>query len=218
MAAVTIIGGHGKIALRLATLLSGSGHEVTSWIRRPEQGPDIEAAGATPAVRDVESMSTQEMAEALTGAEVVVWSAGAGGGSPERTLSVDRDAAIRSIDAASDAGDPLYVMVSYFGASVDHGVPQDNPFHTYAEAKAAADAHLRASSLRWVALGPSALTDDAGTGLIEVGGGGGGGGTSVSRDDVAAVAAHVIAHPDLAGSTIEFNSGDTPVAQALSRG
>ena len=215
MAAVTIIGGHGQIALRLATLLSGSGHEVTSWIRKAEQGPDIEAVGATPAVHDVESMSTQEMTEALAGAEVVVWSAGAGGGSPERTLSVDRDAAIRSIDAAANVGDPLYVMVSYFGANVDHGVPQDNPFHTYAEAKAAADSHLRASSLRWVVLGPSALTDDAGTGRIEVGEGGSG--ESVSRDDVAAVAAHVVAHPDLAGSTIEFNSGDTPVAQALSR-
>lgn len=215
MTAVTIIGGHGKVALRLAKVLTASGHDVTSWIRRADQGADIEAVGATPAVLDVESMSVGEMASALAGAEVVVWSAGAGGGSAERTLAVDRDAAIRSVDAAAQAGAPLYVMVSYFGAGVDHGVPQDDPFHTYAEAKAAADAHLRASSVRWVVLGPSALTDDAGTGRIEVGEGVTG--ASVSRDDVAAVAAHVVDHPELAGSTIEFNSGDTPVAEALSR-
>jgi uncharacterized protein YbjT (DUF2867 family) len=214
MTSVTIIGGHGKIALRLAKILTRSGHDVTSWIRSADQVADIEAVGATPAILDVESMSVAEMASALSGAQAVVWSAGAGGGSPERTLAVDRDAAIRSVDAASQSGDPLYVMVSYFGASTDHGVPQDNPFHTYAVAKAAADAHLRASSLRWVVLGPGGLTDEAGTGRIEVGGGVSGG--SVSRDDVAAVAAHVLEHPELAGSTIEFNNGDTPIAKALS--
>ncbi len=215
MTAVTIIGGHGKIALRLARILTGAGHDVTSWIRSADQSADIEAVGATPAVLDVESMSVAEMASAIAGAQAVVWSAGAGGGSPERTLAVDRDAAIRSVDAAAKSGDPFYVMVSYFGAGTDHGIPEDDPFHTYAEAKAAADAHLRASSLRWVVLGPSALTDDAGTGRIEVGDGASA--RSVSRDDVAAVAAHVLDHPELAGSTIEFNSGDTPVAQALSR-
>lgn len=215
MAAVTIIGGHGKIALRLARILSDSGHDVTSWIRKAEQGADIEGAGATPAVLDVESMSVADMASALAGTDAVVWSAGAGGGSPERTLAVDRDAAIRSIDAASQAGDPLYVMVSYFGARPDHGVPQDNPFHTYAEAKAAADEHLRASDLRWVVLGPSALTDDEGAGRIETGAGVESG--TVSRDDVAAVAAHVLDHPELVASTIEFNTGDTPIAEALSR-
>ena len=214
MTSITIIGGHGKIGLRLARILADSGHDVTSWIRSADQSADIEAVGATPAVLDVESMSVAEMASALAGAEAVVWSAGAGGGSPERTLAVDRDAAIRSVDAAKQSGDPLYVMVSYFGASTDHGVPQDNPFHTYAEAKAAADAHLRASGVRWVILGPGALTDDAGTGRIEVGDDVNGG--SVSRDDVAAVAAHVLDRPELAGSTIQFNNGDTPIAQALS--
>ena len=58
---------------------------MTSWIRDPEQGPDVEEAGASPAVLDVESMSAEEMAEAFAGADVIVWSAGAGGGSPERT-------------------------------------------------------------------------------------------------------------------------------------
>ena len=62
-------------------------------------------------------------------------------------------------------------MVSYFGAGPDHGVPQDNPFFTYAQAKTDADAHLRETSLDWTILGPSTLTDDAGTGAIETGDG-----------------------------------------------
>jgi uncharacterized protein YbjT (DUF2867 family) len=164
-------------------------------------------------VHDAELMSTQEMAQALAGAEVVLWSAGAGGGSPERTRAVDHEAAVRSMDAAATLGDPLYVMVSYFGSKPDHGVPQDNPFFTYAEAKAAADQHLRSSDLRWVVLGPSTLRDDPGTGLIEVGDELESG--EVTRDDVAAVIAHVVERPELAGRTIRFNNGATPVADAL---
>ncbi|GAA4120164.1 SDR family oxidoreductase [Knoellia locipacati] len=212
MAAVTIIGGHGKVALRASRLLSDAGHEVTSWVRNPDHAPDVEATGATAAVHDAEHMTSDEMAEALAGADVVVWSAGAGGGSAERTRAVDHEAAVRSMEAAATIGDPLYVMVSYFGAKPDHGVPQDNAFFAYAEAKAAADEHLRGSDLRWVVLGPSTLSDSAGTGRIEVDVADSG---EVTRDDVAAVIAHVVDHPDLAGRTIRFNNGDTPVAEAL---
>ncbi len=213
MACVTIIGGHGKIALRLARQLSDKRHDVTSWIRDPEQGPDVEEAGATPAVVDVEHLSVEQMAEALAGADVVVWSAGAGGGSPERTLAVDRDAAIRSMDAAIAAEVPRYVMVSYFGAGPDHGVPQDNSFFAYAQAKSDADAYLRDTSLDWTILGPSALTDDPGTGRIEIGDGLKA--THVTRDDVATVAAYVVAHAVFARTTVLFNNGGTPIKQAL---
>ena len=212
MAAVTIIGGHGKVALRASRLLADAGHDVTSWVRNPDHVADVEATGATAAVHDAEHMSTEEMAQALAGADVVVWSAGAGGGSPERTRAVDHEAAVRSMDAAANLGDPLYVMVSYFGAGPDHGVPQDNPFFAYAEAKAAADEHLRGSDLRWVVLGPSTLTDEPGTGQVDVDADESG---EVTRDDVAAVIAHVVEHPELAGRTIRFNNGDTPVAEAL---
>lgn len=213
MAAITIIGGHGKIALRLARQLSDAGHAVTSWIRDPEQGLDVEAVGAQPAVLDVEVLSVEQMAEVLAGADVVVWSAGAGGGSPERTVAVDREAARRSMDAAVVAGVPRYIMVSYFGAGPDHGVPQENSFFTYAQAKSDADAHLRGTSLAWTILAPSTLTDEPGTGAIELGPGVTAG--HVTRDDVASVAAHVIDHRGFAGRTLAFNNGATPIAQAL---
>jgi hypothetical protein len=37
----------------------------------------------------------------------------------------------------------------------------------------------------------------------------------VSRDDVAAVAAYVIDHPSTTRRTIDFNNGDTPIADAI---
>jgi uncharacterized protein YbjT (DUF2867 family) len=210
---VAVIGGHGKVALHLAGLLAEQGHEVTSIIRNPDHEGDVAATGAEPLVVDVEHVGEEELAQHLSGHDAVVWSAGAGGGDPERTYAVDRDAAIRSMNAAEAAGVPRYVMVSYFGARPDHGVPTDSSFFAYAEAKAAADEHLRSSRLHWTILGPSSLTTEPGTGSIEVGDDLEG--REVPREDVAAVAAAVLADPSTIRRTIEFNSGDVLIAEAI---
>ncbi|MCK0517585.1 SDR family oxidoreductase [Williamsia sp. DF01-3] len=215
MSRIAIIGGHGKIALKLAKILTGQGHQVSSLIRNPDQSDDITQTGATPVIADVENLSTDEIAEAIKGHDAVVFSAGAGGGSPERTYAVDRDAAIRSIDAAQQAGITRYVQVSYFGAGPDHGVPEDNSFHAYAEAKAAADEHLRKTTLLWTIVGPSALTDEPGTGRIATKERGAEAGTSVSRDDVAEVLAAVLETQSSVGTTVEFTRGQTPIADAV---
>jgi len=215
MTKIAIIGGHGKVALKLSGNLTKDGAEVTSVIRNPEHRDDVAATGATPLVLDVENSTTAEIAAALDGHDAVVWSAGAGGGSPERTYAVDRDAAIRSMDAADQAGVRRYVMVSYLGAGPDHGVPEDNSFHAYAEAKAAADAHLRQSGLDWTILGPGSLTDGEGNGLIEANPADTSDGTDTARANVALVAAAVLAEPKTAGHTIEFRDGSTPVADAV---
>ncbi|MEV8220796.1 SDR family oxidoreductase [Microbacterium sp. NPDC077391] len=212
MARIVIFGGHGKVALLLAPLLSARGDEVTAVIRNPDHVDDVRAAGAHPVVFDVEHEDQAAIAALLAGHDAVVWSAGAGGGDPARTRAVDRDAAVRSMDAAADAGVRRYVMVSYFGASRDHGIPTDNPFHAYAEAKAAADEHLRSSQLEWTVLGPSALTLDEGTGRIDTASSESG---QVSRANVAQVIAQVLVDDSTAGRTIRFNDGETPIAAAL---
>ena len=50
---VTIVGGHGKIALLLAPMLVEAGHEVTSVVRNPDHVADDEATGATARVSSV---------------------------------------------------------------------------------------------------------------------------------------------------------------------
>ena len=213
MARVAIIGGHGKVALQLAKDLAANGHQVSSLFRNPDHVSEVAATGAEPVVADVEKLDTPELAELLRGHDAVVFSAGAGGGSPERTYAVDRDAAISSMEAAGQAGVQRYVMVSYMGAGKDHGVDPENGFYAYAEAKAAADEHLRRSGLDWTILGPSALTDAPGTGRISTGPGQDG---SVSRADVAAVAAEVLEQPGTVGQFIEFINGPTPIREAVS--
>jgi uncharacterized protein YbjT (DUF2867 family) len=211
MARVVVIGGHGKIALELARVLTERGDEVDSVFRNPDQSADVAATGARPVVADIEELDTDALADLVAGHDAAVFSAGAGGGNPERTYAVDRDAAIRVIDAAGQAGVPRFVMVSYFGAGPDHGVPPDDPFFAYAEAKAAADAYLRASELAWTVLGPGRLTLDAPTGKIVLAQGEG----EVSRADVALVVAAALADDSTIRRTIEFNNGDIPIAAAL---
>ncbi|AGP62718.1 hypothetical protein OEM_11830 [Mycobacterium intracellulare subsp. yongonense 05-1390] len=213
MARIALIGGHGKVALQLAQILTERGDDVSSVFRNPDHAGDVAATGAKPVTADIERLDTDALAGLLAGHDAVVFSAGAGGGNPARTYAVDRDAAIRVIDAAAQAGVTRFVMVSYFGAGPGHGVPQDDPFFAYAEAKAAADAHLRASDLDWTVLGPGRLTLEPATGRIALDKGKG----SVSRADVAQVAAAALADDSTIGRTIEFNNGDVPIAQALAR-
>lgn len=216
MSRITVIGGHGKVALRLIPRLVAGGHEVTAWVRNRDHEAEVAGLGATVEVADAELLDVPAMTALLHGQDAVVWSAGAGGGNPHRTFAVDRDAAIRSMQAAMHAQARRFVMVSYFGAGPEHGVPEGDSFRAYADAKAAADTHLHGTDLDWTIVGPSGLTDEPGTGRITVGDPRGS--RTVSRDDVAAVIAAVIADESTIGRTIEFNTGETPIAEAIHLG
>lgn len=214
---VTIIGGHGKVALLTAELLSARGDTVSSIIRNPDQIPEIETAGASALVLNVESAGTDELAAAFTGSDAIVWSAGAGGGDPRRTYAVDRDAAIRSMDAAQQAGVKRFVMVSFATADPKFLVPEDNSFFPYMDAKIAADAYLRASALDYTILGPGVLTLEAPSGLInpkpvlhsttpD---------TLTSRGNVALSIVASLDEPESIGRTINYYDGQTPIIDAM---
>ncbi|MBE8526606.1 SDR family oxidoreductase [Amycolatopsis sp. H6(2020)] len=215
MSTIGIIGGHGKVALLAAPLLVEQGHRVRSVIRKQEQIADVEQTGAEAVVRDVMDLSTDQIAALFRdqALDAVVWSAGVGGGDPERTWKVDRDAAIRTMDAAVQAGVSRYVMVSYLGSSLEHEVPKEDDFYAYAQSKAEADEHLRGTSLDYTILGPGMLTLEEPTGKIDV--------TTdpqdadTSRANVVRVIAAVLADDSTIGKAIPFTDGDTAIAEAV---
>lgn len=221
---VVILGGHGKIALLAAPKLKDAGFSVDSVIRNPDQSADIEAAGANPVVLDIETADTKALADVFTGAKAVVFSAGAGGGSPERTKAVDLEAAKRAVDASAEAGVDRFVMVSYSSAGVDlERVDPDNSFYPYVEAKHGADEHLRASSLDYTILGPGGLTLEPSQGSVlladysgDVDGTTPDSDTRVtSRELVADVMTYVIANDAAKRKTVNFYDGTTPIADAV---
>lgn len=211
MSNVILFGGHGKVALLATRILTDRGHSVTSVIRKADQADEIRAHGGEPHVADIQQQTLTDFAELIHGHDAVVWSAGAGGGSADRTWAIDRDAAILSVQGAAKAGVDRYVMVSWSGSVLDHGVPQDNDFFAYAQSKMIADAVLRDSGLRWTVVAPSTLTDDEPTGSVDWDGSS----TEVPRGDVAHVVADALESDATVGKTIRFNTGSTPIADFL---
>lgn len=209
---VVIAGGHGRIALRLARLLSERGDQPVGLIRNPEHADDVRDAGAEPVVVDLELADVDELARALADADAVVFAAGAGPGSgAARKETMDYGGAVKLIGAAQEAGVRRYVIVSSMGA--DARTPGDDVFDVYQRAKGRADDALRASGLEWTVVRPGGLTDDPGTGRVTLGATVPRG--QVTRDDVAAVLLAVLDSPHTIGRTLELVGGDTPVPDAI---
>ena len=203
---VVVAGGHGQIGLRLLRLLARGGHSARGLVRNPDHVPDIAEVGAEAVVCDMEAL--EDLSGCCTGADAIVFAAGAGPGSgAERKRTVDLGAAVKLMDA----GVRRYVMVSAISA----GRPGEwsEPMRPYYEAKAEADRRLEESGLDYTIVRPGSLTDDPGTGRVTVG-------TElaygdVPRDDVAAVLLAVLVTPASIGKTFELVSGDTPVEDAV---
>jgi nucleoside-diphosphate-sugar epimerase len=214
---VVIAGGHGKIALLLEQLLSRRGDAVTGLIRNPAQAEALEEAGARARLVDLEKATGDEVARHLTGADAVVFAAGAGpGSSVGRKDSVDRGAAILLADAAESAGVGRYLLLSAMGADLravdDESL--DPVFRTYLRAKLAAENAMRSrSALRATIVRPGLLNDTPGTGRVTLAERTGPG--PISRADVAAVLLALLDEPRLTGRTVEVIGGATPIADAV---
>lgn len=208
---VAIAGGHGQIALRLGKLLAARGDSVRGLIRNPDQADDLRAAGVEPVVVDLEHAEPQAVAAAVLGADAVVFAAGAGPGSGEaRKETMDRDGAVRLIDAAKANAIERYVIVSSRGADAN---AEGDGFAAYLRAKGEADEAVRASGLAWTIVRPGGLTDDTGTGRVRTDTGDG----EIPRDDVAATLVAVLDNPATAGRTFLLVGGETPIEQAVAQ-
>ena len=209
---VVIAGAHGQIARLLVQRLHARGARVRGLIRNPAHADDVRGDGAEPIVCDLEARSPEEIAEHLRGAGAVVFAAGAGPGSgAQRKATMDRDGAIKLLEAARAAGVERYVMVSAVGA--ESPPAGDDVFSVYLRAKADADRALAASDRAWAILRPGRLTDDPGTGRVDLGVDPVRG--EVPRADVAAVLEAILAEPGSARMTLYLRSGEDAPDAAL---
>jgi uncharacterized protein YbjT (DUF2867 family) len=203
---VVVAGGHGQIAQRLLRLLAARGDRARGLIRDPDHAADLERLGAEPVLCDLER--EEDLSRFVTGADAVVFAAGAGPGSgPERKKTVDLGGALKLMEA----GVRRYVMVSAIGAGSPAGA--SGPMRPYLEAKAEADERLAAGDLEWTIVRPGRLTDEPGTGRISAGPEVASG--DIPRDDVAAALLTVLDTETTVGKTFNLVSGDTPVEEAI---
>jgi uncharacterized protein YbjT (DUF2867 family) len=184
-------------------------------IRNPAQAADVQQAGAEAVVCDLEAASADDVAIMLSGADAVVFAAGAGPGSGiPRKDSAGRAASVLMAGAAQQAGVGRFVQVSSMGAGSPPQPGRDEVWAAYITAKAAAEAGLHSRDLDWTILRPGHLTGDPAAGRVRLAAPPVPAG-AVSRAGVAAVIAALLHEPGPSHQTLELVGGDTPVAEAV---
>lgn len=207
---VLVAGSHGAVGRRVTDRLSESDHEVRAMVRKEEQLPEMESLGVDAVLADLRN--DDDVERAVRGCDAVIFAAGSGAGTGlDKTRAVDRDGAIRLVDAAQAEGADRFVMLSSMGADP---TAEGGGMNVYYRCKGVADVHLHDSGLVHTVVRPGRLTDDEGTGrvdaAVELGRSG-----EIPRDDVARVLVACLGREAVFGRTFEVLSGDTPVEEAL---
>jgi len=163
-------------------------------------------------VCDLERASVPEIAEALAGTDAAIFAAGAGPGSgAERKLTMDRDGAIKLLEASASAKVPRFLIVSSVGA--ENPPLGDDVFSVYLRAKAEADAAVQASDSDWTIVRPGRLTDDPGRGRVRIDAEPFHG--TIPRDDVAAVLDALLQADRGTRLILYVNAGELTVEEAV---
>jgi nucleoside-diphosphate-sugar epimerase len=206
---VLVAGGHGQIGLRLLRLLAAGGHDARGLIRNEAHVADLEAVGAHAVLCDMEH---DDVTPHVGGANAIVFAAGAGPGSGEaRKRTVDYGAAVKCIEAAQQGGVARFVIVSSMGIEDAEHAGSMRP---YFEAKRDADEALMTSGLDWTIVRPGRLTDEPGTGTVDIARTLGAL-RDIPRDDVALVLLHTLSADNTIRAIFEVLSGPTPVEAAV---
>jgi uncharacterized protein YbjT (DUF2867 family) len=162
-----VIGANGRTGALIVAALLASGHKVIGSVRHHEHLEALHKIGATGALIDLITATTDELRGLMEGVDAVVYAAGSSWGSSREVVSeIDGRAIGRAADAAASAGVTRFVLISAHRADEDFG--DDTVLHLL-RAKRAADAHVRGTMLLWTIIRPDALTDGPATGRVTAG-------------------------------------------------
>ncbi|MGV2963163.1 SDR family oxidoreductase [Paenibacillus sp. AGC30] len=211
---VLVIGANGQIGKFVVEQLVQEGkHTVTAMIRKPEQADALKKLGADVVIGDLEG-SVEDLAEAMKDHNAIVFTAGSGGSTgQDKTLLIDLDGAVKTMEAAEQQGISRYVLVSAYGA--DQREKWSESIKPYYVAKHYADRALFASDLNYTIIRPGGLKNEPGTGNIAVG-------TdlepgSISREDVARVIVASLQEEKTYRMAFDLVAGEHPVEDALGK-
>ena len=204
---VLVIGANGNTATRVLRRLAASSHEPVAMIRNPDQRAKFDALGVPTVLADLE----YPIDHAVAGCDAVIFAAGSGGHTgKDKTVLVDHIGAIRSMVAAQVNGARRYIMLS----SINNDIHSTSPIAHYHKAKAYADIHLGETDLEYTIVCPGGLTDEQGTGLVQVSPDCDGRGLT-SRENLAEVLVRCLDLDNTVGKCFSLLEGSTPIDEAL---
>ncbi|MHA7136509.1 SDR family oxidoreductase [Rossellomorea arthrocnemi] len=187
---VAVVGANGQIGKQVIGLLKESSeHTPKAIVRKEEQARAFEQDGVQSSLVDLEG-TVEEITQGLKGADAVVFTAGSGGKTgADKTLLIELDGAVKTMEAANQAGIDRFIMVSALQA---HNRENWNEsLKPYYVAKHFADRALEQSGLTYTIIRPGGLLNEAGTGKVT-------GGENLSRESIPRedVAATIVASLD----------------------
>ena len=213
---ILVIGANGGVGTHLVQQLKENSVDFTAGVRKDEQVSDLNNKDVKALLIDVEKDSIEELAEKMKGFEQVVFSVGSGGNTgAEQTIIVDLDGAVKAVDASKEAGVEHFVMVSTWDSRREaFDTPDAQKIKPYTIAKHHADVHLRNSGLTHTIVHPGMLTDEAGSGKVDV--------DlyfddikDVARENVAHVLYEVVTNKENRGKEFQVLDGSTDAAEAV---
>jgi uncharacterized protein YbjT (DUF2867 family) len=209
---VFVVGSNGQIGRQLITLLIESGkHGVRAMVRKEEHAELFHKLGTETAIVDLEG-DVKNIAKAAQGCDAIVFTAGSGGQTgAEKTLLVDLDGAVKTMEASEQAGIERFIMVSALQAHNREHWAQS--IKAYYAAKHYADRILTSTRLNYTILRPGGLLNEPGTGKVTVAENLSRG--SIPRADVAAVIESVLDARNTYRRAFDLTSGDTEITEAI---
>ncbi|WP_411842894.1 SDR family oxidoreductase [Salinicoccus sp. HZC-1] len=205
---VLVVGANGQIGHQAVEKLKEKGHDPVAMVRKEEQVAQFKDKGIETVLGDLE----KDFSHAFENVDAVVFAAGSGGSTgADKTIIIDQEGAIETVENAKEADVKHFVIVSSLGADAPKKAEQAKH---YMYAKHRADQHLQASGLNYTIVRPGMLQNEAGTGKVklfegdpEV--------ANVPREDVAAVLAHIVDKNQPANKIYNLIEGDTPIEETI---
>lgn len=213
---ILVIGANGGVGQHLVQQLKENSVDFTAGVRKEEQIADLQNKDVKATLIDVEKNSIEELANQMKDFEQVVFSVGSGGSTgADQTIIVDLDGAVKTVEASKQAGVDHFVMVSTWDSRREaFDTSEAAKIKPYSIAKHFADVHLRNSGLTHTIVHPGMLTDEAGSGKIdvdlyfdEI--------KDVSRENIASVLFEIVTNEENRGKELQILDGSTDVGEAV---
>ena len=209
---VLVVGANGQVGKLLVNQLRDSKeHTVKAMVRREEQADAFKKLDVEVAVTCLEQ-SVEDIAQAARGCNAIVFTAGSGRHTGyDKTLLIDLDGAVKTIEAAEIVGIKRFIMISAIQAHRRENWHEK--MLPYYAAKYYADKMLEQSELTYTIIRPGGLVSEPGTGLVsaavDIPSG------KIPREDVARTIIQSLTEENTYYQSFDLVSGEVPITKAL---
>ncbi|WP_405566764.1 SDR family oxidoreductase [Polaribacter sp. Asnod6-C07] len=202
---ILVAGANGTTGKKIVNLLESSQYfNPVAMVRKEEQKKQFIERNIQTVLADLEG----DVSHTVKNIDKVIFAAGSGG---KKVKEVDENGAKKLIKESEKENVKKFVMLSSMGADNPKGT---DDLQEYLEAKHNADEFLKKSNLTYSIVRPGSLTNDKGSGKIELkhklnkqG--------EISRDDVAQTLVRVLHDTAEVDDTFEIIKGNTLIGKAI---